>query len=332
MRCDPKGEERIMNPSVPEKMKAVAIDRFGGPEVLHTALLPVPEPGPEQVLVRLDVAGIGVWDPWVREGGLETKESGFPRVIGNDGAGVVVAVGADVTRFAVGDAVYAFSMDGGFYAEYVAVDADNVAPIPPGLRPDEAGALGADGITALRGLQDELRVETGQTLIVFGASGGIGHIAVQLAKRMGARVLAIASGADGVELVRSLGADASVDGRKDDVKQAAHAFAPKGVDAALVLVDGRGLSEALSAIKKGGRVAYPNGVDPTPDMPAGVEALTYEGTPDRAAFERLNALIGRDPFRVELGRTYRMDEASAAHREIERHHLGKLALRVRALS
>jgi NADPH2:quinone reductase len=317
-----------MQPSVPAKMTAAAIDRFGGPEVLHTATLPVPRPERGQVLIRLDVAGIGVWDPWAREGGLET-EADFPRVIGNDGAGVVVAVGADVTRFKVGDAVYAFSMDGGFYAEYVAVDEDNVAPIPPGLRPDEAGALGADGITALCGLQDQLRLAAGQTLTVFGASGGIGHLAVQLAKRMGARVLAIASGPDGVELVRRLGADAAVDGRKDDVEQAARALAPDGFDAALVLVSGRGLTEALSAVKKGGRVAYPNGVEPPPEVPAGVEALAYDGTPDRVAFERLNALIGTAPFHVELGRTYPLDEASTAHREIEQHHLGKLALRVR---
>jgi NADPH2:quinone reductase len=210
------------------------------------------------------------------------------------------------------------------------VDEGNVAPIPPGLRPDEAGALGADGITALRGLQDQLRLEAGQTLAVFGASGGIGHIAVQLAKRMGARVLAVASGEDGVDLVLRLGADVAVNGRKDDVKQAARAFAPEGIDAALVLANARGLLETLSAVKEGGRVAYPNGVEPLPDVPEGVEALPYDGTPDRAAFERLNALIGSGPFHVELGKTYRLEDASAAHREVDQHHLGKLALRVRA--
>jgi NADPH2:quinone reductase len=319
-----------MNSSVPERMKAAAIDRFGGPEVIHMASLPVPQPGPREVLIRLDVAGIGVWDPYVREGGLETKKTGFPRVIGNDGAGVVVAVGDQVTRFHVGARVYAFSMDGGFYAEYVAVEEDNVAAIPPGVKPDEAGALGADGVTALRGLDDELHLGTGETLLVFGASGGIGHIAVQLAKRMGARVLAIASGSDGVELVRRLGADEAADGRRDDLAQAARAFAPEGFDAALVLTSGRGLTDVLAAVKEGGRVAYPNGVEPEPEVPEGVEVHAYDGTPDRDAFDRLNALIGTAPFHVELGRTYRLDEASVAHREIEKHHLGKLALRVAA--
>jgi NADPH2:quinone reductase len=317
-----------MNPLVPERMRAAAIDRFGGPEVLHTESLPVPKPGPREVLIRLEVAGIGVWDPYLREGELETKYTDFPRVIGNDGAGVVVAVGEGVTRFAQGERVYAFSMDGGFYAEYVAVDEDDVAAIPAGVRPDEAGALGADGVTALRGLEDQLHLCAGETLLVFGASGGVGHLAVQLAKRLGARVLAIASGPDGVALVKGLGADAAFDGRKDDVVAAARAFAPDGLDAALVLAAGKGLAELLRTVKKEGRIAYPNGVEAESAMPRGVRSVAYDGTPGRDALDRLNQLIGTAPFHIELGRTYRLDEASIAHRELDDHHLGKLAFRV----
>jgi NADPH:quinone reductase len=319
-----------MKPSIPEKMKAAAINRFGGPEVIQTQSLPVPRPGPYDVLIQLDTAGIGVWDPYVREGEIPTASQRFPRVIGNDGAGTVVAAGDRVTRFRVGERVYAYSMDGGFYAEYVAVNEDNVAPIPPGVNPEEAGALGADGVTALRGLDDELRLETGETLMIFGASGGIGHIAVQLAKRLGARVLAIASGPDGVELVRRLGADAAVDGRHDDAAEAARAFAPDGLDAALVLTGGKGLPEALRTVRQGGRVAYPNGVEPEPRVPDGIESHAYDGTPDPDAFNRLNRLIGSDRFHVELGRVYRLEDAQVAHREIDKHHLGKLAFRVHA--
>jgi NADPH:quinone reductase-like Zn-dependent oxidoreductase len=164
--------------------------------------------------------------------------------------------------------------------------------------------------------------------MVYGASGGIGHLAVQLAKRMGARVLAVASGRDGVELVRKLGADVAVDGKRDDVAQAARAFAPGGLDAALLLVGGERLDAALSAMKKGGRVAYPNGVEPAPSAPKGVKLLAYDGEPSRDVFERLNRLIAAGPFHVELGRTYPLDDAARAHREIEQHHLGKLALRI----
>ncbi len=96
-----------MQASIPAQMRAAALDRFGGPEVLHTETLPVPQPGRNQVLVRLDSAGIGVWDPYVRSGEVELGPSGFPRVIGNDGAGEVVAVGDGVERLRVGDRVYA---------------------------------------------------------------------------------------------------------------------------------------------------------------------------------------------------------------------------------
>jgi len=246
------------------------------------------------------------------------------------GAGTVVALGQKATRFRVGDHVYAYSMAGGFYAEYVAVEEDNVAAVPAGLAGDQAGALGADGITALRGLDDELRVKPGHTLMVFGASGGIGHIAVQLAKRMGAKVLAIASGEDGVALTRRLGADVSVDGRSQDAARAARDFAPRGLDAALVVVNGKGLDEALAAVKAGGRIAYPNGVDPEPRAPKDVALSGYDGTPSVEAFERLNRLIARAPFHVELGRVYRLEDAAQAHRQIEEHHLGKLAFRVNA--
>ncbi|HEY6006317.1 MAG TPA: NADP-dependent oxidoreductase [Anaeromyxobacter sp.] len=317
-----------MQASIPSQMRAVAIDRYGGPEVLHAATLPVPQPGPDQVLVRLDSAGIGAWDPEVRSGEVELGPSGFPRVIGNDGAGEVVAVGKKVRRFHVGDRVYAYSFEGGFYAEYVALDEDAIAPIPKGLSAEEAGALGADGVTALRGLDDRLHLAAGQTLMVYGASGGIGHLAVQLAKRMGARVLAVASGPDGVELVRRLGADAAIDGRRDDVARAARDFAPGGLDAALVLVHGESLDPALAAMRKGGRIAHPNGVEPAPKAPKGVKVLAYDGEPSPEAFERLNRLIAAGPFHVELGRVYPLEEAARAHREIDQHHLGKLALRI----
>lgn len=318
-----------MNASIPRTMKAAAIDHFGGPEVLELKSLPVPVPAANEVLIRLDTAGIGVWDPYVRAGELELGNGEFPRVIGNDGAGTVVATGDDVTRFNVGDRVYAYDMKGGFYAEYVAVREEDVAPTPPVVDSREAGALGADGITALTGLDYCLQLQAGETLLVFGASGGIGHIAVQLAKRMGARVLAVASGDDGVALVRRLGADVALDGRKDDVGQAIRAFAPDGLDAALVLVGGQGLDAALKGIKRGGRVAYPNGVELESPEIAGVELMAYDGIPSREAFERLNRLIGSKPFHVELGGVYRLEDAARAHRELSQHHIGKLAFEMR---
>lgn len=311
-------------------MKAAAIDRFGGPDVLRVRSLPVPAPKPNEVLIQLSSASISVWDPLVRSGELKFGPSTFPFIIGNDGAGTVAATGANAKRFNIGDRVYAASLDGGFYAEYVAVNEDHVAPVPPGLSTEEAGTLGADGITALRGLDDQLHLKSGERVIIYGASGGVGHIAVQLAKRIGAHVLALASGKDGIDLVRQLGADAAADGRGNDAAKVARDFAPDGYDAALVLANGANLDEVLQLVKRGGRIAYPNGVEPAPRAPDGVKAVAYDGVLDRDAFSRLNALIGSKPFHVRLWRTYNLDEAERAHREVSEHHLGKLAFRLGA--
>jgi NADPH:quinone reductase-like Zn-dependent oxidoreductase len=316
-----------MQASIPQQMKAAVIDRYGGPETIHPEQLPVPKPGADEVLIRLDAAGVGVWDAAVRSGDFELGRRGFPLVMGNDGAGEVVAVGSRVRDLRAGDRVYAYSMDGGFYAEYVTVKQEDVAKIPRGLSAEAAGALGADGITALRGLQDVLHLARGEKLLIFAASGGIGHLAVQLAKRMGADVFAVASGDDGVALVRRLGADAAVDGKQAGVADALRRFAPDAVDAALVLANGKGLDAAIAQIKKGGRLAWPNGVEPEPSPPPGVDAQAYDGVPSAEAFARLNALIAQAPFHVEV-KHYALDDAAQAHRDVEKHHLGKLALRM----
>jgi NADPH:quinone reductase-like Zn-dependent oxidoreductase len=120
----------------------------------------------------------------------------------------------------------------------------------------------------------------------------------------------------------------AVDGKRDDVAGAARAFAPDGLDAALVLVHGESLGPALATVRKGGRIAHPNGVEPAPKGPPGVTVLAYDGEPGHHVLERLNRLIAAAPFHVEIGKTYPLAEASRAHRDVERHHLGKLALRI----
>jgi len=316
-------------------MRAAAIDEFGGPEAIAVHTLPVPEVGPDEVLIEVEAAGVGVWDPLEREGQLFEAmgiEPHFPCVLGSDGAGTVTAVGEQVTSLKAGDRVYAYGFmnpKGGFYAEYAAVKAEHAAPIPAKLSIEQAGVMPVDAITALRGLDDVLGLREGESVLIFGASGGVGHLAVQLAKRMGARVLAVASGEDGVALVRSLGADVAIDGHRDDVAAAAREFAPGGLDAALVTVNSRGLDEALAAVRDGGRVAYPNGVTPEPQARPGVQSNSYDGTPSPEAFERLNRFIEAGPFEVHVARTFTLDEVPEAHRALHDHHLGKFALRTR---
>lgn len=312
-------------------MQAAAIDEFGGPLTPHT--LPMPEVGPDEILIRVESAGVGVWDPFEREGGFAQGYGGqprFPYVLGTDGAGTVVDVGRQVSGFKPGDHVYAATVmnpKGGFYAEYAAVKASNASPVPGTLTVEQAGVMPADAITALSGLDDTLRLQPGESVMIFGASGGIGHIAVQLAKRMGARVFAVASGDDGVALVRRLGADAVVDGHKDDVAAAARRFAPGGLDAALLTAGGDVADRALEAVRDGGRVAYPNGVEPEPKARPGIEIEGYDGDISPEGITKLNPLIGEGPFEVHVARTFPLDRAAEAHRALGDHFLGKLALR-----
>ncbi len=319
-----------MTQAAKNTMHAAAIDEFGGPITLHT--LPVPPVGEGEILIRVDSAGVGVWDPFEREGGFAKMlgaQAKFPYVLGSDGAGTVVDVGQNVSGFKKGDHVYAFGLmnpKGGFYAEYAAVKADDASPIPGKLAIEQAGALPVDAMTALRGLDDTLGLKQGQSVMIFGASGGIGHLAVQLAKRMGAPVFAVASGEDGVALARRLGADAVVDGHKDDIVAAARRFAPAGLDAALITAGGKAAQGALQAIRDGGRVAYPNGVQPEPKGRRGVTVKSYDGTPSPEAIEKLNQLIETGPFEVHVARTFPLEQASGAHRALDDHYLGKIAL------
>jgi NADPH:quinone reductase len=324
---------KIMTTTNQDTMQAAAIDRFGGVELITLQTLPVPEFGPSEILIRVEVAGVGSWDAVEREGhydGAFGSESTFPYVLGWDCAGTVAAVGGQVSRFKVGDRVYAASMPlpkGGTYAEYVATDADNVAHIPSKLTIEQAGVMGWDALTALSGL-DELGLKQGETLMIFGASGGIGHLAVQLAKRIGAHVLAVASGDDGVALAKHLGADLVIDGRKVDVAAAARAFAPGGLDAALVTVGGETADQALTAVRDGGRVASPHGVMPALNVRPAVNLIRYNGERSEAATARLNGLIDSGPFEVHVARTFSFDQAAEAHRALGTHYIGKLALRV----
>ena len=255
----------------------------------------------------------------------------FPYVLGTDGAGTVAAVGEKVSELKEGDRVYAAELGnpkGGFYAEYGVVKADNASLIPGTLKIEEAAVLPTDGLTALKGLENVLHLQPDESVMIFGASGGIGHLAVQLAKRLGARVFAVASGEDGVSLVKRLGADAAVDGHSDKVLDVAREFATDGIDAALVTAGGEATDRALSAIRPGGRIAYPNGVMPEPKAPKGVSSDAYDGEGGREAIDRLNQLIEAGPFQVHVHRVFPLEQAAQAQAALEEHHLGKIALRV----
>ena len=319
---------------VPAEMEAMAIDKFGPPSVLKRHTVPVPRPGPGEVLIALHAAGVGIWDAKIRDGEWAEDDVQFPLILGTDGAGVIAERGERVRRFDVGDHVWAYqygNKKGGFYAEYVVVDADNVTALPEGLTMAEAGAGVVTGLTALQGVADHLDVRAGETVMIFGASGAVGTLAVQFAaKYRRARVIAIASGAKAKALLKKLGADVVIDGRKQDAIGRIAAAAPHGLDAILALAGSKVLNDSMKFVKRGGRVAYPNGVEPLPRKRSSVRSIAYDAESSASSLAQLDRAVEATKLVVPIAAKYRLGEASKAHAREERGHvLGRIALTVR---
>jgi NADPH:quinone reductase len=316
---------------VPKQMRAAAIDRAGEADVLTLHTLPIPSPADGEILMKIDTAGVAVWDVSIRRHPDGIRNSRLPLVLGTDAAGVVAAIGSNVHGVAVGDRVYSYSWDnprGGFYAEYTAVPAERVGRVPKGLTLREAGAIGTTGLTAIQGIDDALHIHAGETLIIHGAAGGVGTLAVQFAKWRGARILATISADDEAVTVQHLGADVIVNGRKDDIAAAARAFAPAGVDAVLALAGGDALERSLDALRSGGRAAYPNGVAP-PKPRRGLSISHYDAIAGPKEFERLNAAIEGSHLQVPIAAVFPLDAAAQAQQRVEAGHvLGKVVLQV----
>lgn len=318
---------------IPKIMHAAAIEQFGGPEVLRMHALPVPEIDSHEVLIALHTSGVGPWDAEMREGRYVSDGARFPLVLGTDGAGTVAAVGSRVRRLQVDDRVYSYNFDnpkGDFYAEYVAVVAEKVARVPVGLDLEHAGAIPTTGLTALQGIDDALHVKRGEALIIHGASGAVGTLAVQFAKLRGARVIATARGEDGLALVRHLGADAAVDGGRTDLVEVARGFEPGGIDALLGLSGGDALERCIDALRPGGRVAYPNGVEPEPGERPGIEIKSYDAIASIREFDRLSRAVENAIPEVPIAAAYALAGADEAHERLAAGHvLGKIVLRIR---
>ena len=319
---------------IPQRMMVAAIDRFGPPSAIKLHEREVPAPAPNEVLVRVHVAGVGSWDAAIREGSWRPAgRSRFPLVPGTDGAGIVVAKGARVRRLRVGERVYAYEFGnrkGGFYAEYVAVEAKHAARIPRRLDWLQAGAAAPTALTALQGVAGMLRVHRGQTVLIFGASGAVGTLAVQFAKHRGARVLATASGRRAATLVRRLGADAVIDARQKGAADQLRKIAPDGIDAVLAFAGGDGLERCLDAVRAGGRVAFPNGIEPAPPRPRRtLRRMSYDLTANPRWFERLERSIAEADFRVPIDAVVPLAKAAQAHERLARSQvLGRMVLRV----
>ncbi|MEA2736160.1 MAG: hypothetical protein QOE14_2611 [Humisphaera sp.] len=320
-------------PNIPATMRAAAIDRFGPPGVLTLREVQTPQAGPGEILIALYAAGVGVWDTDIRGGWWPSGKPKFPLVLGTDGAGIVAARGTGVRRLKVGDRVWAYEFvnpKGGFYAEFVAVNANHAARVPDSLDLLHAGAGAVTGLTALQGIDDHLAVRTGETVLISGASGAVGTLAVQFAKRKNATVIGAVRGRDAVRLVKKLGADAAIDVTSKDYAAQLRAAAPEGVDAALPLAGGDTVEELLDQVNRGGRIAYPNGVEPAPRKRPGIKIVSYDAEGEPENWTRLNRAVEETQLEVPIAATFPLAQAAKAHERIaEGHVLGRVVLRVR---
>jgi NADPH:quinone reductase-like Zn-dependent oxidoreductase len=316
-------------------MRAAAIDRFGPPEVLTLHTLPVPEPGPNEVLIEVHGAGVGIWDADIRKGSFADGSERFPLVLGTDGAGLIVASGSDVHRLRreEDEKVWAYEFSnpkGGFYAEYVAVDSDHVGHAPTGLTLLEAGASAVTGLTAEQGIDVHIALASRETILIFGATGAVGTLAVQFAKRKGARVIGTASSVEGERVVRALGAAHVFDARAPNAPDRLKSSAPEGLNAILALAGGTALERCADQLVEGGRLAYPNGVSPEPRKRANVRVIAYDAEVGPKEFERLNRAVADAHLKVVIAKKYKLEEAAQAHERLEQGHvIGRIVLQIR---
>src|SRR5438105_8048719 len=233
---------------LPKTMKAVVAHEYGGPEVLKLEDVPVPEPKENEILVRVIASGVNPADPLILNGKY-AKEFGthLPLILGYDMAGVVVKAGAKVTKVKVGDPVYAYLLWGGGWAEYCISNETESAIKPKSLSFAEASAVPLAALTAWQAF-DLGKLQSGQTVLIHGGSGGVGSFAIQIAKARDARVIATASTAN-QDLLKQLGADIAIDYTKQKFEEVA-----KEVDAVLDPVGRETLARSYGVVKKGGIV------------------------------------------------------------------------------
>ncbi|MFF3122589.1 NADP-dependent oxidoreductase [Streptomyces sp. NPDC057908] len=300
--------------------RAVQFTEYGGPEVLRVVEREVPRPGPGTVLVEVRAAGVNPLDWKLRSGAVAaTMPVEFPAVPGGDVAGVVRDVGEGVSDFVAGDEVFG-SIGAGGYAEFVVAPAAQLARKPASVSWEIAAGLPVAVNTAYQAL-DDLGVKAGETLVVDGAAGGVGSVAVQIARHLGATVIGTASARNHAYL-RSLGAEPVLYG--EGVAERIRAIAPHGADAAFDTA-GKGSLPALVDVTGG-----PERVVTIADHRAeehGVRFVFAGAGALRERLERASALAENGELTLSVARTYTLSEAADAHRESEGGHVrGKLVI------
>jgi NADPH2:quinone reductase len=315
-------------------MRAIVYDTFGGPDVLSLREVALPEPGPGQVRVAISAAGTNPVDAQNRQDG-SWADLHPPVIPGCDASGVIDAIGPGVSRFAPGDEVF-YMVDflhnaNGTYAEYHVVDETLIAHKPHNLTHVEAAALPLAAGTAYEMIIRRLALTRGEWVLLYGAAGGVGSLALQMAVAQGAHVIAVARGKHHA-LLSALGAETCLDYTMQDVLAVAASIAGRKLDAVADFVGGETLARSLAAIRPYGRAASSVGVRGDLDLLLDLN-LTLHGIlvrPEQRRLEALDRLVSSGALRPIIDQVLPLEEAEQAHRLLESGHgSGKIVLVVR---
>ncbi len=312
-------------------MRAIAIDAYGGRERLQLMDLPIPEIGPDDVLIHVRAAGVNPADISIREGRFAQRMPlSFPAIMGSEFAGTVAQVGARVRTVGPETQVYGIVFGGGTSAEYLRVAAaGEFAALPASLDFIHAAALPMAGMTAL-GAVDAAALTPGEVLLIVGGAGGIGTFAIEMATQLGAHVIATARTED-QEYLRSLGAAETVDYTQGDVVEVVRASHPGGVDAVLDVVSGpAAIGRVAQALRTGGRLLSTiYAVDGAQLAERGITSVNIVRPQGAAVLDRLSRMVDAGQLKVVIDRTYPLEQGVEALEQVEHGHVrGKVVVRI----
>ena len=310
-------------------MMAWRVHEFGPPDVMRFERVPRPNPGPGEVLVKVEAAGVGPWDGWIRAGKSALPQP-LPLTLGSDLSGEIVAVGPGVSDLRVGDQVYGVTNPRfiGAYAEYALASAAMVSRKPTSLTYIEAASVPVIAVTAWQALFDQAQLKAGQTVVIHGAAGNVGAYAVQLARRAGVRTIATAA-TDDIPFVRDLGADTVIDYRTQRFEEEV-----RDADAVIDLVGGETQERSFQVLRRGGKlISAVSRPDQHLAQSHGVEAAFFLVNVTSQYLAEIAGLIDGGKLRTRVGAVLPLADAREAHFMLERvrpQPKGKIVLAVGA--
>lgn len=315
-------------------MKAIAIQDFGGKENLAVVDLPTPEIAANEVLIEVRYTAVNPVDWKIREGYLKERlPHKFPLIPGWDAAGIIVSVGKNVKNFKPGDEVFAYCrkpvVQWGTYAEYVSFDAENIALKPKNINFAQAAAIPLVSLTAWQSLFDSAKLKKDEVVLVHAGAGGVGGMAVQFAKHIGARILTTTSPSH-FDYVKKLGADNVIDYKKGFVEQVKQLF-PEGIDVVFDCVGGQTLKDSVQILKPNGRlVSIVERLDPALAVQKHIQSLYVFVSPNGKELAQIAKLIEENKIAVPKIEEMRLQDAAEAQEKNKQGHTeGKIVLKVK---